>query len=129
MSVSFLNVIVGNMYSRPELADLWGYKGYQALARGVVTPSGTPYIILFVTEEKQGFQEQYHDKLVGNILEWEGPTDHFAEDRMINSNITGDQIHIFHRVIHHTNFTYLGRARVQQIDRYSHKPSKFNLSI
>lgn len=30
----------GRLYSRPRLAELWGYKGYQAFARGVFTPSG-----------------------------------------------------------------------------------------
>ena len=55
-----------------------GYTGYQALARGVVTSRGDNRIILFVTEDKQAFQEQYEDRLSGDTLQWEGPTDHFV---------------------------------------------------
>ena len=65
MPVTFQSIHVGESYSRPRLADLWGYSGYQALARGVVTPRDSNRIILFVTEEKQSFQEQYEDKLMG----------------------------------------------------------------
>jgi putative restriction endonuclease len=53
MSVSFAKLRIGSKYERPHLANLWGYKGFQAISRGVVTPSGTNFIILFVTKEKQ----------------------------------------------------------------------------
>ena len=129
MTVSFKNIQKGKKYSRQNLADLWGYKGYQALARGVVTPKNDECIILFVTEEKQSFQEQYKDKLLGNILQWEGPTDHFAEDRMINTNVSSDEIHLFYREFHHSDFIYLGRAVVQNHIKHSNKSSKFKLKI
>jgi hypothetical protein len=129
MSVTFQNIQVGQPYSRQRLAELWGYSGYQALARGVVTPKDGNTIILFVTEEKQPFQEQYKDRLVGNTLQWEGPTDHFAEDRMINAQENGDMIHVFHRERHHSDFTYLGRAIVLSIERGSDSPSRFRIRI
>jgi len=125
MPVSFKNIRINDEYSRPQLAALWGYSGYQALARGVVTPRYDNKIILFVTEEKQSSQEQYQDKLTGDTLEWEGPNDHFAEDRMLKAHLTGDEIHIFHRFRHHSDFTYLGRFSVQKITKNSLKPSKF----
>jgi hypothetical protein len=129
MPVTFQNIRVGQKYSRPQLADLWGYGGYQALARGVVTPRGDSRVILFVTEKKQTFQEQYEDRLTGNILQWEGPTDHFAEDRMIAAQENGNEIHVFHRERHHSDFTYLGRAAVLDVERGFGKPSRFRFTI
>ena len=123
--VKFDELRVHQTYSRPELASLWTYAGYQALARGVVPPSGQPYIILFVTVEKQAFQEQYSDRLEGDRLYWEGPTDHFAEDRMIASPRTQDEIHVFYRARHHSYFEYLGRANIVESTPNVDRPSSF----
>ena len=129
MLVTFQNIHIGQTYSRPRLAALWGYSGYQALARGVVTPRGENIIILFVTEEKQSFQEQYKDKLTGNVLKWEGPTDHFAENRMIIACDNDDEIHVFHRIRHHSDFTYLGKATVENVELNIGNSSNFRLRI
>ena len=82
MPVSFNNIRVGAFYSRNTLAELWGYVSYHAIARGIVTPQNDNKIIIFITEEKQSSSRQYVDRLVGGILEIEGPDDHFAEDRI-----------------------------------------------
>jgi putative restriction endonuclease len=78
----------------------------------VVTPRADNKIILFVTEEKQASLEQYSDRLVAPILHWEGPNDHFAEQRMVNAADSGDEIHLFYRRRHHSEFTYFGRISV-----------------
>ena len=129
MTVTFGNIVIGEKYSRPELAEIWGYRAYQALARGVVTPKGSNFIILFVTEEKQDFQEQYQDHLDGDTLNWEGPTDHFAEERIISTNNSLDEIHLFYRRRHHDKFTYLGQVSVEDYQLYSNRPSKFVFKI
>ncbi|ABI81801.1 hypothetical protein Pcar_3181 [Syntrophotalea carbinolica DSM 2380] len=129
MPVTFQGIRIGQKYSRPQLADLWGYRGYQALARGVVTPRDSNFIILFVTEYQQTFQEQYDDRLTGKILQWEGPRDHFAEDRMENSHDNGDEIHVFHRERHHSDFTYIGRVVVLKIERRIERPSTFQFRV
>jgi hypothetical protein len=85
MPVTFNQLAIGSAYSRNTLAELWGYKGFQALARGVVTPNNDNKIILFLTHTKQNNAEQYNDELIGDILHWEGPTDHFAESRIVES--------------------------------------------
>lgn len=121
----FEKIRKGGSYSRPWLAELWGYASFHAIARGVVTPQGENKIILFVTEEKQAFQEQYQDKLHANTLSWEGPTDHFAEQRMIAAASTGDEIHLFHRERHHTDFTYVGQLSVQSHQLHAGRPSTF----
>ncbi|MBI1325395.1 hypothetical protein GC170_19700 [bacterium] len=119
----------GRTYSRPQLAELWGYSSFHALARGVITPRGSNKIILFVTEEKQQRQEQYQNSLIADKLLWEGPTDHFAEDRMISASTKGDEIHLFHRNRHHSDFTYFGQIFMQSYQLFSDKPSRFTFSI
>lgn len=129
MPISFERISVGASYSRETLARLWGYSSFHALARGVVTPQGDNLIILFVTEEQQTSSEQYVDRLIGNVLYWEGPNDHFAETRMVNSAQTGDQIHLFYREKHHSDFTYLGVIEIVEYTPFDDKPSKFVFQI
>lgn len=123
--VTFAPVRLHHTYSRNTLAELWGYAGYQALARGVVTPRDSKLIILFVTREKQESAEQYEDHLDGSLLHWEGPTDHFAEDRIANSPRSGEEVHLFYRDRHHSDFTYYGRLQPEQITRHTDRPSRF----
>lgn len=129
MPVSFSKISVGSFWSRPSLAEIWGYKAYQALARGVVTPANDNKIILFVTEEKQASATSYQDVLKGDLLEWEGPNDHFAEARMVNAENSGEEIHLFHRSRHHENFEYLGEIKVKNYIGRSNYPSKFTFEI
>ncbi|ETZ21794.1 hypothetical protein N824_26520 [Pedobacter sp. V48] len=53
INVDFRNVVVGDSYDRPTLAQLWGYQSHQAISRGVVTPVNSKTIVLFVTKDKQ----------------------------------------------------------------------------
>ena len=87
MPVSFDALIIGNEYEHPYLADLWGYKGYQAISRGVITPSGTNNIILFVTKEKQQALTQYNDYIDEDYLHWEGEEKHSSDKRTIQVNL------------------------------------------
>lgn len=91
--------MVGRAYSRPTLAELWGYRSYHAIARGVVAPRGQNVIVLFVTRDKQESLEQYEDRLTASSLHWEGPTDHFAEDRMVSAALVGDELHLFIAIV------------------------------
>jgi len=49
MDISFDKVKVGSCCDGPLLAEIWKRSGYHALAKGIVTPEGCNYIILFVT--------------------------------------------------------------------------------
>lgn len=129
MPISFANIIKGTTYSRQTLAKLWGYSGFNAIARGVVTPREDNKIVLFVTEQKQTSAMQYADRLHGNTLEWEGPTDHFAEQRMLNSDLSGDEIHLFYRQRHRMDFTYYGRIRVMDQVLKVDRPSRFTFKL
>jgi hypothetical protein len=129
MPISFAKVTKEATYSRQTLAELWGYASFHAIARGVVTSRDDNKIVLFVTEEKQASAEQYADRLSGNILDWDGPTDHFAEDRMLNAASSGDQIHLFHRERHQTDFTYCGRLSVVSHVLRTDRPSHFKFQV
>ncbi len=125
MKVTFDNIQKGKEYSRNDLVKLWGYTGRFPLDRGVVTPANENLIILFVTKEKHKSAEQYKDDLKGDTLDWEGPTDHGSEDRMVNSNNTEDQIHLFYRDRWDMNFTYEGQFVVERYQLNADRPSKF----
>ena len=129
MSISFSNIPVGSQWSRPALATLWGYRAYQALARGVVTPAKDNKIILFVTEEKQASATNYKDILKEDLLQWEGPNDHFAEARMLAAKDSGDEIHLFHRPRHHMDFEYRGEIKAISCELKTTTPSRFVFEV
>lgn len=129
MPISFTEIKKGATYSRHILAELWGYTSFHAIARGVVTPRNDNKIVIFVTEEKQSSAAYYADRLSGTILEWEGPTDHFAEDRMLNAHEKGEEIHLFYRERHHSDFTYCGRLKVLNYVHNSNRPSHFKFEL
>lgn len=125
MSVEFKNIVIGCAYSRQTLAELWDYASAKALQRGVVTPRNDNKIILFVTEEKSCSATPYYDRLSGNLLEWDGPNDHFAEQRMIDADQNGDEVHLFYRKTSREYFTYCGLVKTLKFDRYTDRPSRF----
>jgi hypothetical protein len=127
--VDFNAVRVGSLYTRDQLATVWGYASFHALARGVVTPAGDNKVILFVTENKSADRTPYRDRLRGSVLEWEGPTDHFAEDRMLGAPQNGTEIHLFYREEQRDPFEYLGQCRVVDCERHSTRPSSFRLRM
>ena len=88
---------------------MWGYAGFQPLARGIVTPANTNFIILFITIEKQKHLTQYKDEFKDGVLIMEGETNHLSDSRIINSEHTGDEIHLFYRERHHSDFFYQGQ--------------------
>ncbi|MFY0678233.1 MAG: hypothetical protein JXR18_13195 [Neptuniibacter sp.] len=129
MPVSFDSLKIGEKYDRPYLSELWGYKGHQAISRGVITPSGTNIIILFVTKEKQAALTQYNDYIDGNHLHWEGEQKHSSDNRIIQAGSISDRIHLFYRDIHHTPFKYYGEISLHQYELRTTEPSKFIFSI
>lgn len=129
MAVSFENLSVGGRYSRNDLARLWGYAGSEAISRGVVTPRDDNKIILFVTLDKRPDDEQYQDELVGSVLLWEGPNDHFAEGRMAGIDSNEDEIHLFVRQQHRDEFTYSGQLSLYCCQQFTDRPSRFVFRI
>ncbi len=129
MLVSFEKLNIGQKYERPYLADIWGYKGFQAISRGVVTPAGTNYIILFVTKEKQEVLTQYNDYLDGDLLHWEGEEKHLSDGRVVNAKSVNDEIHLFYREIHHSPFVYYGEIFLKEHTLRTTEPSLFVFTV
>lgn len=117
-------------YDQKTLAQLWGYKSYDAIRRGIVTPSNSDIIILFVTEEKASYATQYVDKLEGNRLHMAGENGH-VNDKRISSNLNGgkDTIYLFYRAVHHTPYVYYGPVTLTEFVEYSDKPSHFEFLV
>lgn len=125
MPVSVEKLKIGEAYERPYLAGIWGYNGFQAISRGVVTPSGSNYIILFVTKEKQKVLTQYNDFLDEGLLRWEGEKKHSSDSRIINAESMNDEIHLFYRNIHHSPFIYYGEIFLTEYNLRTTEPSQF----
>jgi putative restriction endonuclease len=125
MAVDIRLLTLGDRYTRPELAELWGYRGYQALARGVVTPAAAGVIILFVTHMKQQALTQYKDFISGDYLYWEGEERHATDERVAYAHDNGEEIHLFYRDVHHTSFQYRGPLEIRRFIPHDNKPSEF----
>lgn len=119
----------GGLYTRPELAALWGYAGYQAFARRVFTPQGARTIVLFVTRQKQAGLTAYKDALVGDHLTWEGESSHANDLRIARAAETGEAIHLFYRDVHHTPFRYHGQVLLRQYSERRDGPSRFAFQL
>jgi putative restriction endonuclease len=129
MFVKFDTLQIGHEYDRPFLATLWGYQSFQAISKGVVTPSETNYIILFVTKSKQIALQQYNDFIDGNLLFWEGEDKHGSDQRIVNAKRREDEIHLFYRETHHTPFIYFGKIYLSEYQQNLAKPSEFIFQI
>jgi len=127
--VHFNSLKFGESYERPFLAKLWGYQSFHAISKGVVTPSGTNYIIFFVTKDKQEALTQYNDYIDENMLFWEGEEKHSSDKRVFEANTNGDEIHLFYRDIHHTAFVYFGKITLTDYQLRENAPSEFVFRI
>ncbi len=129
MPVNFKSIEFGQSYDRPFLAKLWGYQSFNAIAKGVVTPVSTKYIILFVTKDKQKALTQYNDYIDGNMLFWEGEDKHSSDKRVVAANKNQDEIHLFYREVHHSPFVYFGRISLTDFQLRENAPSEFVFRI
>lgn len=129
MSVTFDWLRIGLEYERPQLAERWGYASHHAISRGVVTPAGSRYIVLFVTKEKQESLTQYRDYIEGDVLHWEGEEKHRSDDRIVHAQEKGEEIRLFYRERHHSPFVYLGAVTLTEVVRRTDAPSKFTFRI
>ncbi len=128
MAIVFEDLVLGEQYERPFLAQLWGYRDWHALARGIITPQDENKIVLFITKEKQNAQTPYVDHFDGDTLHIEGETSHANDERLLHANKKGDQVHLFYRERHHSAFTYCGELVLTNCIVHSEEPSKFEFS-
>lgn len=119
------SLVLGNLYTRPQLAKLWGYNGYQGFSKGVFTPANKKCIVLFVTQQKQNSAIQYLDFINLDFLHWEGEEKHGSDERIANAYRNGEDILLFYRDMHHTPFRYFGPIRNHIFQKRPIEPSKF----
>lgn len=129
MPVSFEHIPIGSEWQREALAELWGYETYHAIARGVVTPSNSKLIILFVEEAKPGQSAPYSHRLTGRTLHWEGERGHGNDQRIQRADAAGEQIHVFHRHGHRAAYVYQGRARLRSFEQLTDFPSRAEFEL
>ncbi|WP_157983307.1 HNH endonuclease [Idiomarina seosinensis] len=129
MPISFKNIAINKAYTRPQLTDIWGLGGPQAIARGVFTPANANIIILFVTHDKRDDSTPYDDHILGDVLYWEGEKGHLNDKRIANAHVNADEVHLFYRDHHRDPFTYLGLLTLIQFKEKKDKPSEFQFLI
>lgn len=122
-------LVQGGLYTRPELAALWGYRSYEALGSGVFTPRGAKTIVLFVTRRKQQSSTAYEDYISGDRLLWEGQTSHRSDLRVARAAQNGESIHLFFRDVHHTPFRYHGQVLLTFFRERRDGPSRFEFQL
>jgi predicted restriction endonuclease len=116
---------IGRKYDRPRLAAEWRFAGHEAISKGVFCPAGGGQMILFVTRIKQKSFEQFNDYISGEYLFWEGESKHGNDQRIIGAEKNQEDIHLFYREIHHSDFEYKGLVELIDYTLLTDKPSKF----
>lgn len=122
-------LVLNRLYSRPELAKLWGLGGIQGINRGVYTPAKQRVIFLFVTWIKQSCFTQFNDYLDGDLLFWEGESGHGSDERIAAASSKGEEIHLFYRERHHSDFVYHGKVILAHFNIRSDAPSEFVFKV
>jgi 5-methylcytosine-specific restriction protein A len=120
---------ISGEYERPKLAALWGYKSHAAISRGIITPTDSGLIILFVTKDKQKSETQYEDSFDGRILPMEGETSGANDERLITSATSGERVHLFYRSRHHQPFIYCGEVRLLRYEKRDDGPTRFVFEV
>ena len=123
------DLILSQSYTRPELAKLWGLGGIQGINRGVYTPANQRVIFLFVTRIKQSCLTQYNDYLDEDLLFWEGENGHGSDERIAAASTKGEEIHLFYRERHHSDFIYHGKVILAHWSRRTDAPSEFVFKV
>lgn len=128
MALNMNDLKIGNKYERPYLAQLWGYKDFHAIARGVFTPKNDNKIILFITKEKQTVLVQYGDyyDVENGLLYMDGEERHTSDKKLIDQE---NEFYLLYRDKHHSPFIYYGQIYPSSWElSMGTKPSKFVFS-
>lgn len=90
-----------------------------------MTPVNDNKILLFITRERRAGDTEYQNSFVDDVLTIDGPEDHFAEERVLNSATSGDEVHLFFRELHREPFQYCGLLTLVDARPHATKPSRF----
>lgn len=90
------HLVVDQIYTREDLRQQFGITD-ATLNTGVFRPKETTSIWLFITEEKTSDRTQYHDRLDGDFLYWQGQTSGRTDQLIIGHERSGLEILVFLR--------------------------------
>lgn len=85
-----------NVYTRSDLREIFGIRD-ATLNNGVYHFKERREIWLFVTENKQADREQFVDKLVGDVLYWQGQRLGRTDHLVIDHKQQGEKLLLFYR--------------------------------
>lgn len=133
MAVKHIDVsmlVVGESYTRMQLAEFWGYNGTRGMEKGIL-PAANHVVALFTTEKKSSYHvTKYVDHLSGSRLEIQGQASHLT-DRVVMDDAS--VFYSFYRSEATSAgnkiqpFLYLGRAELirEECRLLSDEPSRF----
>lgn len=122
------DLLEGDVYTRDDLISAYNIKD-ATINTGVFRPAGKKSIWLFVTEIKSLDKTQYHDKLCGNTLTWQGQTSGRTDALIIEHKLRDDELVVFYRKHKLANpaygFIYQGVFRYES--HQGSRPATFTL--
>lgn len=112
-------------YDQKTLADIWKYKSYDAIRRGIVTVAGDNKIILFITEDKAT-----KNHLENCTLYMSGEVKHVNDNRIAkNLDSNDDEIYLFYRETDRMMYTYYGKVTLDEAEIKEDEPSLFTFTV
>jgi hypothetical protein len=90
------HLVLDHVYTREDLRQQFGITD-ATLNTGVFRPKDTTSVWLFITEEKTSDRTQYHDRLDGDLLYWQGQTSGRTDSSIIDHRRRGLEILVFLR--------------------------------
>ena len=100
-------VTLGELYTRKQLSALFAISD-ATINTGVFQPKGHSSVWLFVTEKKPANRTQYADRLVGDVLHWQGQSSGRTDELIINHQDRGLELVVFYRKKAAEPFRYEG---------------------
>jgi hypothetical protein len=122
---------IGKAYTRSELSDIWHYKSFHAIRRGVVTERNSKNVVVFITAKKDNVTTAYKDSLDGDCLKMQGQESHLTDNSLADYE---SNVYLFYREERKTNnksnpFVYYGRMKLVKINLNDNGPSNFIFKI
>jgi hypothetical protein len=112
-------LVRGNVYTRNDLRRIFEIRD-ATINNGVFHFKERHEVWIFVTENKQADREQYVDKLIADVLHWQGQRMGRTDSLILDHKRTGEKILLFYRLAKYQfdgagfryegHFDYLGHS-------------------
>jgi len=122
-----MSLILCGLYERTSLFKLWGYKGVEAINKGIVIPKNLKLIILFITENSSSYS--YENSLKDNVLNIQGEKTHYSDNKIRDAEANGDSVLLFYRKKSGEFFMYYGEVKLEKFKLNEDKPSEFTFTL